>query len=70
MSYEVIAVDEFQRDVKKLYKKYKSIKSDLLELISKLEEDHAIGIDSLVSKLQLGNALLDSKTSLKFKIPI
>jgi len=26
MSYEVIAVDEFQKDVKKLYKKYKSIK--------------------------------------------
>jgi mRNA-degrading endonuclease RelE of RelBE toxin-antitoxin system len=45
MSYEVIAIDEFQKDVKKLYKKYKHIKSDILELIEKLENDFDIGIN-------------------------
>ncbi len=45
MSYEIIAVDEFQKDIKKLFKKYKSIKGDILELIDKLEEDYSIGID-------------------------
>ena len=44
MNYEVIALDEFQRDVKKLYKKYRHIKSDVLELIVKLEVDYGIGI--------------------------
>lgn len=45
MSYEVIAIDEFQKDVKKLYKKYKHIKNDILELIEKLENDFDIGIN-------------------------
>ena len=45
MNYEIIAVDEFQKDIKKLFKKYKSIKGDILELIDKLEEDYSIGID-------------------------
>ena len=45
MSYEIIAVDEFQKDIKKLFKKYKSIKGDILELINKLEENYSIGID-------------------------
>jgi mRNA-degrading endonuclease RelE of RelBE toxin-antitoxin system len=45
MSYEVRVVDEFKKDVKKLFKKYRSIKTDILELIEKLEDDYAIGID-------------------------
>jgi len=44
MSYDVNVVDEFKRDTKKLFKKYKSIKNDILELIEKLEEDYKIGI--------------------------
>ena len=44
MSYDVNVVDEFKRDTKKLFKKYKSIKSDILELIEKLEVDYNIGI--------------------------
>ena len=45
MTYEVIAVETFQKDVKHLYKKYKSIKQDLLELVEKLEKDYSIGTD-------------------------
>jgi len=44
MNYDVIVTDEFQKDVKKLYKKYKQIKKDLLGLIDKLEIDYKIGI--------------------------
>ncbi len=44
MSYDVNVVDEFKRDTKKLFKKYKSIKNDILELIEKLEENYQIGI--------------------------
>ena len=44
MSYEVNVVDEFKKDVKKLFKKYKSIKGDILELIEVLEEDYSVGI--------------------------
>ncbi len=44
MNYEIIAIDEFQKDVKKLYKKYKHVKNDILELIEKLEANFNIGI--------------------------
>ena len=44
MSYEVRVVDEFKKDIKKLLKKYRSIKTDILELIEKLEEDYTSGI--------------------------
>ncbi|CAA6803350.1 MAG: RelE toxin of RelE / RelB toxin-antitoxin system [uncultured Sulfurovum sp.] len=44
MRYEVKVVDTFKRDTKKLFKKYKSIKSDILELVEKLELDYKIGI--------------------------
>jgi mRNA-degrading endonuclease RelE of RelBE toxin-antitoxin system len=43
MSYEVKVVDEFKKDVKKLFKKYKSIKNDILERVETLEEDYGIG---------------------------
>lgn len=39
MSYEIIATPRFRRDFKKLAKKYPSIKSELSDLISILEED-------------------------------
>ncbi len=45
MNYEIVAIDEFQKDVKKLYKKYKHIKNDILELINTLELNHDIGIN-------------------------
>jgi len=58
MSYEVRVVDEFKKDVKKLLKKYRSIKTDILELIEKLEEDYTIGIDlgSNLYKIRVKNS--------------
>ena len=59
MSYDVNVVDEFKRDTKKLFKKYKSIKNDILELIEKLEENYQIGI-------HLGNILQDSEREYRY----
>ncbi len=43
MSYEIRVVNEFKRDVKKLFKKYRSIKLDILELIKRLHHRHRFG---------------------------
>ena len=39
MNYKVIATEPFERKLKKLSKKYRSLKSDLAPLISSLEEN-------------------------------
>lgn len=44
MSYNVIPTPDFKKFFKKLYKKYPSLKDDLLILIEKLETDYHIGI--------------------------
>ena len=64
MSYEVKVVDSFKKDVKKLFKKYRSIKSDILELIEKLEEDYTIGIDlgSNLYKIRVKNSDVGGKS--------
>jgi len=64
MSYEVRVVDEFKKDVKKLFKKYRSIKTDILELIEKLEEDYSIGIDlgSNLYKIRVKNSDIGGKS--------
>ena len=44
MSYSVLATSDFKRDSKRLIKKYKSLKSEILDLIISLEEDPTQGI--------------------------
>jgi hypothetical protein len=63
MSYEVRVVEEFKRDVKKLFKKYRFIKLDILELIEKLEKDYTIGIDlgSNLYKIRIKNSDIGGK---------
>lgn len=43
MSFEIITTNNFERKLKKLAKKYKSIKADLTEILSKLEENPELG---------------------------
>lgn len=43
MSFEIISTSNFERKLKKLAKKYKSIKADLTEILSKLEENPELG---------------------------
>ena len=63
MSYEIKVVDEFKKDVKKLYKKYRSIKLDILGLIEKLENDYTIGINlgSNLYKIRVRNSDIGGK---------
>ena len=63
MSYEIKVVDEFKKDVKKLYKKYRSIKLDILGLIEKLEKDYTIGINlgSNLYKIRVRNSDIGGK---------
>ena len=43
MSFEVLTTSEFKRDSKKLLKKYKSLKNEILNLIASLEEEPISG---------------------------
>lgn len=64
MNYDVIIVDEFKKNVKKLFKKYRSIKKDILELVEKLEEDYNIGIDlgNNLYKIRIKNSDIGRKS--------
>ncbi len=44
MSFEIIATEPFERKLKRLAKKYKSIKVDLTELFEKLSANPTMGI--------------------------
>ena len=50
MSFKVKTTPEFERSVKKIAKKHKSIRKDISELINQLEQEPRLGI-------QLGNNL-------------
>lgn len=43
MSFEVLTTSDFKRDSKPLLKKYKSLKTEILDLIASLEEDPTQG---------------------------
>ena len=39
MSFEVIVTSNFERETKPLAKKYRSLKADIMQLVTSLEED-------------------------------
>jgi hypothetical protein len=43
MSFNIIATEPFERKLKRLAKKHKSIKADLLEVIEQLEDNPTLG---------------------------
>ncbi len=43
MSYEVIAIPNFEREIKKLAKKFPSLKDDFAKLLESLQEEPKIG---------------------------
>jgi len=43
MSYSVKSIDVFERQAKKLFKKYASLKNELLELVAQLKENPDLG---------------------------
>jgi len=44
MSFEVITTSRFKRDIKRLVKKYSSLKKEFSELLNSLEENPQLGI--------------------------
>ena len=43
MSFNIIATESFEKKLKRLAKKHKSLKADLLEVINELEENPKLG---------------------------
>lgn len=43
MSFDIIATEPFERKLKRLAKKHKSLKADLLEVVNELEENPTLG---------------------------
>lgn len=60
MNYEVILTEDFKKYFSRLFKKYPSLKSNLLKLIQQLEEDYSIGIP-------LGSNLYKIRISIRSK---
>lgn len=60
MSFEVLTTSDFKRDSKSLLKKYKSLKTELLDLIASLEEEPTQGIP-------LGNDCYKIRLAIKSK---
>ncbi|MDQ6482071.1 hypothetical protein [Dyadobacter sp. LHD-138] len=52
MSYEVVVVESFEKQIKRLAKKYKSLKKDTKPLIESLETDPSQGdyLEMIVTK--------------------
>jgi mRNA-degrading endonuclease RelE of RelBE toxin-antitoxin system len=44
MSFEIVVTDNFERELKTLAKKYKSLKEDLHDLLLKLSESPMLGV--------------------------
>lgn len=60
MSYSVLTTSDFKKDSKRLIKKYKSLKSEILDLIISLEQDPKQGIS-------LGNDCYKIRLAIKSK---
>lgn len=60
MSFEVLTTSDFKRDAKHLIKKYKSLKTEFLELVASLEENPTQGTP-------LGNDCYKIRLALKSK---
>ncbi|SDD38439.1 mRNA-degrading endonuclease RelE, toxin component of the RelBE toxin-antitoxin system [Algoriphagus faecimaris] len=43
MSYKVIPTSQFEKDLKKLFKKYPSVKSDISALVEQLQDNPKLG---------------------------
>ena len=73
MNYNVFALDEFKKNTKKLSKKYKKIKVDILELVNQLESDpHNIGIHLFNNcyKIRIPNSSIPTGKSGGFRVII
>ena len=70
MSYSVLTIPQFERDVKKLAKKFKVIKKDLSKLIGELKEQPTQGtsLGHGLHKIRLANSSIPTGKSGGFRV--
>ncbi len=70
MSYSVLTIPQFEKDVKKLAKKFKSIKKDLSKLINNLKEQPTQGtsLGHGLYKIRLANSSIPTGKSGGFRV--
>ena len=70
MSYSVLTIPQFEKDVKKLAKKFKSIKKDLSKLINNLKEQPTQGtsLGHGLYKIRLANSSIPTGKSGGFQV--
>jgi len=70
MNLKIINLTSFTKDVKKLYKKYKSLPKDLITLKNELSQNPRVGIElgSNCYKIRLENSSVPSGKSKGFRV--
>ena len=70
MSYNVLALDEFKKNTKKLSKKYNKTKLDILKVIEQLENDPQVGTHLFNNcyKIRVPNSSIPTGKSGGFRI--
>lgn len=70
MSYKIVTIPEFDKNVKSLNKKYKKIKSDIRDLIVELSSNEKIGTHLVNNcyKVRLANSSVPTGKSGGFRV--
>ncbi|HHH19537.1 MAG TPA: hypothetical protein ENK86_03350 [Campylobacterales bacterium] len=70
MSLRIVRLETFDKDVKRLYKKYKQLPNDLKHLLHELNENPKAGIDlgSHCYKIRLANSSIPTGKSGGFRV--
>ena len=70
MNYNVFALAEFKKNTKKLSKRYKKVKEDILTLVTQLEKDPTAGTHLLHNcyKIRVANSSVPTGKSGGFRV--
>lgn len=70
MNYKIESIPRFEKDIKKLKKKFPKIKNDLVEIINKLSLDPEIGINlgENIFKIRVQNSSIPTGKSGGFRL--
>jgi mRNA-degrading endonuclease RelE of RelBE toxin-antitoxin system len=70
MSFRIEAIPRFEKDVKKLKKRFPRIKNDLVQFIDELELNHKLGVDlgENIFKARIPNSSLPAGKSGGFRV--
>lgn len=70
MSYKIVTIPEFDKNIKQLKKKYKNIKYDIISLITELQSNTTLGthIVNNCYKIRLANSSIPTGKSGGFRV--